>query len=88
MYVPKWVHVLSVEKCNVNLYRPKVFKGNIVGLIVERNREGNALFKQWSVTVGTTVDCFLTSGTVCGVQLCILRKMLCNGYWSDYGQFF
>ena len=53
----KWV-----EKCKVNLYRPTFFKGNIVALIVVRNKEGNFLFNWWTATVGTTVETFWPVG--------------------------
>lgn len=46
MYVPEWAHMLKwVEKYKVDLYRPKILKGNIVGLTVGRNREGNVFIE-------------------------------------------
>jgi hypothetical protein len=74
---------MCVEKCKVNLCRPTVFKGNIVGLIVERNKEGNFLFKWWAAIAGRIVGNFLNSGNVCTVQSSIQRKMLPNNYRSD-----
>jgi hypothetical protein len=55
--VLKWL-----EKCKVNLYRPTVFKGNVVTLIVVSDKEGNFLFKWWTATVGTTVETFWPQG--------------------------
>ena len=62
-YIPEWVYVLTwVEKFYVNLDRPTIFKGNIVALIVMRNKEGTFLFKWWTATVGTTVETFWPLG--------------------------